>query len=274
MRPRTWCARGSIRGFGWRNAMRLGGSILVLLAAIAAGGPWLTGSPFSTAAPPLLRPEWHYPFGTDDLGRDVLSGVIHGARTSLYAGLSAAALAAALGLLVGGFSAIRRGAADQLLMRGTDFVQALPRFLLVVTIVSLFGHSFTLIILAIGLTEWPLTARLFRAQALSTLEREFVLAARAAGAGDLAILWRHVLPAALPVIGAQISYHAGGAILIESGLSLLGLGDPAVMSWGTLLGGALRFMREAWWMSVFPGLAVTLTVLGCNLVAEEAAGRR
>ena len=254
--------------------MRLGAAILILLVAIAAGASWLAGNPFSTAAPTLRPPGWEYPFGTDDLGRDVLSGVLHGARTSLYAGVSAATLAATLGLLVGGFSAIRRGAADQVLMRGTDFVQALPRFLLVVTIVSLFGQSFVLIILTIGLTEWPITARLFRAQALSTLEREFVLAARAAGAGDLGILWRHVWPQALPVMGAQLSYHAGGAILIESGLSLLGLGDPSVMSWGTLLGGALRFMREAWWMSVFPGLAVTLTVLGCNLVAEGATRRR
>jgi peptide/nickel transport system permease protein len=253
--------------------MTVGAAILVLLVAIAAAGPFLAGNPFSTAALPLLPPGWDYPFGTDDLGRDVLSGVIHGARTSLYAGVSASVIAATLGLLVGGLSAIGRGAADSVLMRGTDFAQALPRFLLVVTIVSLFGHSFALIILTIGLTEWPVTARLFRAQARSTLEREFVLAARAAGAGDLAILWRHVLPAALPVMGAQISYHAGGAILIESGLSLLGLGDPAVMSWGTLLGGALRFMREAWWMSVFPGLAVTLTVLGCNLVAEGATRR-
>ncbi len=255
--------------------MKPGVAILVLLAALAAGASWLApGSPFSTQAPPLLPPGWDYPFGTDDLGRDVFSGVVHGARTSLYAGASAAAIAAGLGLLVGGLAAVRGGAIDQLLMRATDFFQALPRFLLVVTIVSLFGHSFALIILAIGLTEWPITARLFRAQALGTLQRDFVLASRAAGAGDLAILWRHVLPASVAVMGAQISYHAGGAILIESGLSLLGLGDSAVMSWGTLLGGALRFMREAWWMSLFPGLAITLTVLGCNLVAEGATRRR
>lgn len=255
--------------------MKPGVAILVLLAGVAAGASWLAPrSPFSTAAPPLLPPGWEHPFGTDDLGRDVFSGVVHGARTSLYAGASAAAIAAGLGLLVGGLAAVRGGAIDQLLMRATDFFQALPRFLLVVTIVSLFGHSFVLIILAIGLTEWPITARLFRAQALTTLQRDFVLASRAAGAGNLSILWRHVLPATLAVMAAQISYHAGGAILIESGLSLIGLGDSAVMSWGTLLGGALRFMREAWWMSVFPGLAITLTVLSCNLVAEGATDRR
>ena len=249
----------------------LGAVILVLLILAAAAAPWLASDPFAMSAQPLVPPGSEHMFGTDDLGRDVFAGVVHGARTSLLVGSLAAALAGALGLLVGGVAAIRGGWTDDVLMRGADFFQALPRFILVVTIVSLFGHRFELIVLAIGLTEWPATARLFRAHAMSTLARDFAFAARAAGATDLALLLRHVVPLSLSVMAAQISYHAGGAILVESGLSLLGLGDPSVMSWGTLLGAAQRFVREAWWVSLFPGIAITLTVLGCNLLAEGLA---
>jgi peptide/nickel transport system permease protein len=252
----------------------LGGTILTLLVVAAVGAPWLApGDPFAMGAQSLVPPGPGHVFGTDDLGRDVFAGVVHGARTSLLVGIMAAALAGGFGLLVGGLAAIRGGLADDVLMRGTDFVQALPRFILIVTIVSLFGHRFELIVLAIGLTEWPTTARLFRAHAMSTMARDFAFAARAAGATDMRLLTRHIVPLSLSVMAAQISYHAGGAILVESGLSLLGLGDPSVMSWGTLLGAAQRFVREAWWMSLFPGIAITLTVLGCNLLAEGLAQR-
>jgi len=249
-----------------------GASILVLLAIVGSTAPWLApGDPFAMTAPPLLAPGSAHLFGTDDLGRDVFTAVVHGARTSLFVGLAAAALAAACGLLVGGVAAVRGGIVDESLMRSSDFVQALPRFLLVVTIVSLFGHRFELIVLIIGLTEWPSTARLFRAHAVTTLQRDFAQAAYAVGATDRMVVVRHVMPLAASVMAAQISYHAGGAILIEAGLSVLGLGDPTVMSWGALLGEANRFIREAWWMSVFPGVAVTLTILGCNLLAEGLA---
>ena len=249
--------------------MRLGAGILGVLLLAGLSAPWCAPTdPFAMAAEPLRGPELQHPFGTDDLGRDVFSGVLYGARTSLYVGAGAAAIAGVLGLLVGGLAAIRGGLIDQLLMRSTDFVQALPRFILIVTIVSLFGHNFDLIIITIGLTEWPNTARLFRAHAMSTITRDFAVAARAAGGGDLAVLRRHVLPLSLSVIAAQIAYQAGGAILVESGLSLLGLGDPGVMSWGTQLGAAQRFVRDAWWISLFPGLAITLALLGCSLVAD------
>jgi hypothetical protein len=162
---------------------------------------------------------------------------------------------------------------DHTLMRFTDLVQALPRFFLIVVIVSLFGSQLSLVVLAIGLTAWPATARLFRAQVQGVFAREFALAAKAAGAGDTAVLWRHALPLARPVVAAQISFQAGGAILAEAGLSFLGLGDPTVVSWGTLLGSAQHFVREAWWMSTFPGAAITLAVLGCNLLADAMVAR-
>ena len=250
-------------------------AILLGLIAVAAFAPWLArDEPSAIAGEALLRPGGTHLFGTDDLGRDVFSGVVHGTRSSLVVGFLAAGLSALVALFVGGAAAMRGGATDQVLMRGTEFVQAVPRFFLIVLIVSLFGSSYGLIILVIALTTWPVTARVFRAQVLSVLGRDFVLASRASGGTDTAILVRHVLPHARPVVAAELSYTVGGAILAEAGLSFLGLGDPTVISWGALLGGAQHFVREAWWMSVFPGVALTLTVLACNLIADSLVETR
>ena len=254
---------------------RVGFAILSALAAIALMAPWLvTADPARITLEALRPPGPQHLFGTDDLGRDVLSGVIYGTRTSLIVGFAAAGLATLVALLVGGAAALRGGGLDHLLMRGTEFVQALPRFFLIVLIVSLFGSIHSVIVLVIGLTTWPSTARVFRAQVLTVLARDFVIAARAAGASDTSILVRHVLPHARSVIAADASYTVGGAILAEAGLSFLGLGDPTVISWGALLGGAQHFVREAWWMAVFPGVAITLTVLGCNLIADSLVQTR
>lgn len=254
---------------------RVGAAILLALIVIAVLAPWLANSDPSAISGDASRPpDAAHLFGTDDLGRDLFAGVVHGTRTSLVVGFVAAALSALVAVLVGGAAAMRGGATDQILMRGTEFVQALPRFFLIVLIVSLFGSIYSVIILVIGLTTWPATARVFRAQVLSVLGREFVMASRAAGGSDAAILVRHVLPHARPVVAAELSYTVGGAILAEAGLSFLGLGDPTVVSWGALLGGAQHFVRAAWWMSVFPGVALTLTVLGCNLVADSLVTER
>ena len=164
---------------------------------------------------------------------------------------------------------MKGGAVDHGLMRMTEFVQALPRFVLIVLVVSLFGSVFGVIVLVIGLSAWPSTARVFRAQTLSVLGRDFVMAARSSGASDTAILVRHVWPLARAIVAAEGAYTVGGAILAEAGLSVLGLGDPTVISWGALLGAAHHFVREAWWMSIFPGAAITLTVLACNVAAAS-----
>lgn len=255
----------------WRpSSAAIGLALLGGLALCGAAASWLTPwDPFAVASEALAPPESVHWFGTDDLGRDVFAGVVHGARNSLYIGIVAGLLAGVLGVAIGGAAGLRGGLLDHVLMRTTEFVQALPRFFLVVLIVSLFGSSFALIVLVIGLTAWPAPARVFRAQVLAMMERDFVSAARAAGGREAGILRRHILPLAAPVLAAQVSYQAGGAILAEAGLSFLGLGDPTVMSWGTMLGSAQHFVREAWWMSLFPGLAVMLTVLGCNLIADS-----
>lgn len=251
-------------------SLRSAGVVLpAALLLVALLTPWLVDiDPTSISGEALRAPSRQHPFGTDDLGRDLLSGVLYGTRTSLVVGFVAATLSLLVAVLVGGAAAMRGGAVDQALMRGTEFVQALPRFFLIVLIVSLFGSVHGIIILVIGLTTWPATARVFRAQVLSVLGRDFVLAARASGGSDRAILVRHVLPHAAPVVAAEAAYTVGGAILAEAGLSFLGLGDPSVISWGALLGGAQHFVREAWWMAVFPGIAITLTVLSCNLIAD------
>jgi peptide/nickel transport system permease protein len=256
-----------------RSSARAGLAILASLALAGAAAPWIAGTPSLIVADALRPPSGAHPFGTDDLGRDLFAAVLHGARTSLLVGLVAAGLSGSLGLVIGGLAGRRPGALDHTLMRFTDLVQALPRFFLIVVIVSLFGSQLSLVVLAIGLTAWPATARLFRAQVQGVFAREFALAAKAAGAGDTAVLWRHALPLARPVVAAQISFQAGGAILAEAGLSFLGLGDPTVVSWGTLLGSAQHFVREAWWMSTFPGAAITLAVLGCNLLADAMVAR-
>lgn len=248
----------------------LGGLVLVALAA-----PRLAPTdPFAVTGQALAPPSAAHPFGTDDLGRDVYSGVIHGTGNSLRVGFAAAACTTLIGLAVGGLAGIRSGALGDAAMRATEFVQAIPRFFLVVLVVSLFGGHLWLIVVVIAATSWPATARMFRAQVLSLVGRDFVSAARAAGAGDTAIVMRHVFPMTAAVIGAQVSYQAGGAILAEAGLSFLGLGDPTVMSWGTLLGAAHYSLREAWWIAFFPGLAITLTVVACNVLSDSLVSKQ
>ena len=268
--------RGQLLAIRRRSAATtLGVGLLAALALTAVLAPWLSRvDPAAIAGDALHPPGGAHLFGTDDLGRDVFAGVVHGARHSLLVGVIAATLSTLVALLVGGVAGMRGGAVDQVLMRGTEFVQALPRFFLILLVVSLFGSAHAVIVLVIGLTSWPSTARVFRALVIGVLGRDFVLASRAAGGSDALILVRHVLPQAAPVLAAEASYAVGGAILAEAGLSFLGLGDPTVISWGALLGAAQHFVREAWWMSMFPGIAITLTVLACNLIAGSLPARR
>jgi peptide/nickel transport system permease protein len=206
--------------------------------------------------------------GTDDLGRDLWVQVVHGSRVSLLFGLATAGLAAGLGSLVGGLAGYCGGLVDDVLMRLTEVVQLLPRFLLAIVMATIFGASLTTLILLLGCTLWPSPARLLRAQILTLRERDFVTAARALGSPDWRLVVRHLLPQAIPPVIASATLQVGSAILIEAGLSFLGLRISEVPSWGYLLNNAQAFLRLAWWMAVGPGLALTLTVLGVNLVAE------
>jgi peptide/nickel transport system permease protein len=241
---------------------------LGLIALALLAGTLAPADPFASVAQPLSPPSRAHVFGTDDLGRDVLTGVIHGARTSLLVVTSVTALAAILGVAIGALAGYRPGLVDDTLMRVTDFVLIVPRFFLAVVVIALFGSGTDRLILVLGLTSWPAIARVVRAQTLSLVRREFVDAARALGATDTRMLLRHVLPGALPPALVVISINAAGVILLEAGLSFIGLGDPQRMSWGYLANNAQRFLRVAWWIALFPGAAIALAVLGLNLLGD------
>jgi peptide/nickel transport system permease protein len=239
-----------------------------LLAVALLAGRIAPADPFASVGPPLSSPTPAYPMGTDDLGRDLLSGVAHGTRTSLLLALIVSALTGFIGVMVGALAAWEGGRVDDALMRVTEFVQVVPRFFLAVIVIALFGPGLDRLVLLLALTSWPWIARVVRAEVLSLTQREFVEAARSLGAGRTRVLLREVLPNALPPVVVVVSLNAASVILIEAGLSFLGLGDPDVVSLGYLANNAQRFLRVAWWMAAFPGAMIALAVLGLNLLGD------
>jgi peptide/nickel transport system permease protein len=253
----------------------VGGALTLAFVLLALlGGTLAPGDPFAAAGTPFAPPSSAHPFGTDDLGRDLLRAVLHGARVSLIVGATVAVASLTLGLLVGGVAGYLGGAVDDLLMRFTELVLVLPRFFLALVVVALFGASLTNLIAVLALTSWGIIARVARAGVLTVKEREYVLAARALGGTGPRILLRHVLPNVLAPVVAYAALQVGNAILVEASLSFLGFGDPNLVSWGYLLNNAQAFVRRAWWLSVFPGAAIVLAVLSINLLADGMRGRR
>lgn len=254
-----------------RNKGAVGGlaivAAIVLLAAFAdllfPGDPWdMAGTPF---AHPL---EDGLLFGSDMLGRDIASGIAHGARVSLLIGLTSTVVAVAVGVLLGALAGFHGGRIDDAIMRFTELFQTIPNFVLVVVIVAIFTPSLASIVVAIALVSWAPLARLVRGEFLTLRSREFVQAAITCGQGNATIIFRQILPNCLSPIIVSASLMVATAILLESSLSFLGLGDPNAMSWGFMVGSARTVLRQAWWMSFFPGVAILLTVLGLNLVGE------
>ena len=257
----------------------VGAVLTLLLVAVGVLAPLLAPTdPFAVDGPPLAAPSAGYPFGTDALGRDLLSGVIYGARTSLLVAAGVASLVVVIGAAVGLLSGYAGGWVDDVLMRGTELFQVLPRFFLALVVIAFFGPGLDRLVLLLGVTSWPLLARVIRAEVLSLRHREFVEAARMFGASRLGILLREILPNALPAAVALLGLVVAQVILIEASLGFLGLGDPNVTSWGTLASEAQQFLRVAWWLSLFPGVAILLAVLGLNLlgdaVTDAITGRR
>ncbi len=246
--------------------------VLVVLGALLA--PLLTGGdPGAMSNLPFAPPTLGHPMGTDDLGREVFARVLYGGRVSLVIGLSSAVVAVVVGTLVGAVAGFFGGLADDVLMRTTELFQVIPRFLLAIVVVSLFGTGSVRLVLVIGLLSWPATARIMRAQFLVLRREEFVLAAQMAGASPARIILRHALPNVAPYLLVSVTLQTGSAILVESFLSFLGLGDPATPSWGLLLQQAQIYLRSAWWMATFPGLALSATILGLNLLSDAVEGR-
>lgn len=240
---------------------------ILLIAAFAdllfPGDPWdMAGAPF---ARPLTQ---GLLMGSDMLGRDIASGVAHGARISLLIGLTSTVAAVAIGVLLGAIAGYFGGRLDDVLMRFTELFQTIPNFVLVVVIVAIFTPSLFSIVVAISLVSWAPLARLVRGEFLTLRSREFVQAAITCGQSDLAIIFRQILPNCMSPIIVSASLMVATAILLESSLSFLGLGDPNAMSWGFMVGSARTVLRQAWWMCFFPGFAILLTVLGLNLIGE------
>lgn len=247
----------------------LAGPLLAVLFA-----PVLTtADPMALSGEILRWPSLAHPMGTDDLGRDVFARVLYGGRLSLMVGLFSALIAASIGTLIGTIAGYAGGLIDDILMRLTEFFQIIPRFLLAIVVVALLGSGQLKIILIIGLLSWTGTARIIRAQLLVLRREEFVLAAIMGGASPARVVIRHILPNIAPFIIVSASLSTASAILVESFLSFLGLGDAARPSWGLLLQQAQLHLQQAWWMSVFPGVALSLTILGLNLFGDGLASR-
>lgn len=224
--------------------------------------------PFVEAGPSLGPPSGDNLMGTDQFRRDVLSGVVHGARTSMTIVVWVVAISTVIGLVVGGVAGYRGGLVDDVLMRLVEIIQSAPRFLLAVLMVGLYGPGIDKLIVMLALLSWTSLARMVRAETLSLRERDFVEAARAFGASGPRILLRHILPNTAPLVTVLATLMASRIILIEAGLSFLGLGDQNQMSWGLLINSAQAHLDFAWWLSVFPGAAIALSVLGLNLLGD------
>jgi peptide/nickel transport system permease protein len=245
--------------------------ILAIAIAVALFGPTLfPASPWRMVQRPFLPPfsVKGFPLGTDALGRDVLAGIIYGARVSLLVGLVSTLAALAVGIPVGAIAGYFGGRIGDALMRFTEFFQTVPSFALAIVLVAILQPSIVSIVLAIAIVSWPPVARLVRGEVLSLRTREYVQAAIVTGQSHSWIIWREILPNALSPVIVLASLMVATAILLESSLSFLGLGDPNLMSWGYMVGAGRTVIRQAWWITLFPGLAILLSVLALNLIGE------
>ncbi|MEW9920291.1 ABC transporter permease [Marimonas sp. MJW-29] len=254
-----------------RNHAAMAGLVVLCLIVLGAiFGPYLyPGQPFEMAWAPFSPPGVDgFLLGTDYLGRDLLAQIIHGARVTLIIGLSAAIVTVVIGVTIGALAGFYGGFVEEALMRFTEFFQVLPTLLFSMVIVALFGASLPMITLAIGLVSWTAVARITRAEFLRIRELEYVMASRASGASGLKLMFRVILPNALPPIIVQSALMVGSAILFEAGLSFLGLTDPNVISWGQIIGSNRQYILESSFTVTIPGLAIFITVLAISLVGD------
>lgn len=259
------------RQFMTNSGAMAGIVILALVLVVAAfASAWFQESPWMMVGEPLIKPfeSGEFLLGTDMLGRDIAAGLAYGARVSLLIGAVSTVVAVCFGILIGAFAGFHGGRIDDALMRFTEFFQTIPQFAMAVVLVAVFRPSIYSIVGAIGVVSWPPVARLVRGEFLSLKQREFVQAAVVVGQKPLRIIFTQILPNAMSPIVVTASLMVATAILTESALSFLGLGDSNLMSWGFMIGASRTMLREAPWMSVMPGVAILLTVLAINLVGE------
>jgi peptide/nickel transport system permease protein len=264
-----------VRSF-WRALRRnrlavAGGVVVVVLAVLALLAPVI--SPRDPNRPDVKRildsPSSRHPLGTDQLGRDVLSRMLYGARVSLAVGFVSVGIAAAIGIVLGALAGYHGGTTDAMVMRLVDLMLVFPRFFLLLAVLAFLRPSIWTIMAVIGLTGWMSVARLVRAEFLSLKEREFVVWSQSIGASAFRIIWRHILPNAMAPVLVAMTLGIPAAILTESGLSFLGLGvQPPHATWGNILNEGKDAIEISWWLSVYPGLAILVTVLSYNLFGE------
>ena len=249
----------------------LGAAIVLCLITVALSAPFI--APYDPSKIDVYNvlspPSAGHLLGTDELGRDLFSRVIWGSRVSLKVGIVAVGIAIMIGIIVGSLAGFYGGKVDAVLMRFVDIMLAFPTFFLILAVIAILEPSIFTIMAVIGVTSWMEVARLVRAEFLTLKERDFVDAARAIGVGNTRLIFRHILPNALSPVLVSATFGVAGAILVESGLSFLGLGvQPPDPSWGNILTSGKDNIEIAWWLSLYPGLAILITVLSYNLVGE------
>ncbi|MDQ8731584.1 ABC transporter permease [Bradyrhizobium sp. LHD-71] len=261
---------GFLRSFASRPSTLIGLLVFLSVVVIALIADWLyPGSPFRMVARPNLPPlSTGYLMGTDMLGRDLTAALVHGSRVTLSIAILATLLTVAIGTIIGAISGYYGAIVDDTAMRVTEFFQAIPSFLFAIVLVAVVSPSRLSIVLAIAIVSWPSVARLVRAEVLTLRTRDFVRAARVGGLSDMRILFSHILPNAMSPLLVSASVVMATAILIESGISFLGLGDRNAVSWGYLIGTGRTAVRINWWLSALPGFAIFLTVWSLNLVGD------
>lgn len=254
------------------NRVALAGTIaLFLVALVATVGPFVYHvDPWAITGTPLMWPgiDPAHPLGTDVLGRDVLSGLVSGARVSLMIGITATCASVVVGVVMGSLAGYFRGQVDNVLMRITEVFQTIPSFIFVIVLVAVFQPAIHVLVLSIATVSWPPVARLVRGEFLSLRQRPYVQSCVVIGMSELKIIFTQILPNCLAPIIVTSSIMVASAILIEAGLAFLGLQDPNVMSWGTMIGFGRSTLRTAWYLSAIPGVAIFFTVLAISLVGE------
>jgi peptide/nickel transport system permease protein len=264
-------AMASLRRYFQNSAALLGAVLLVAVIAVALAAPVVfPKDPLSLAGRPLQWPmaNARFWFGTDASGRDIAAQIFYGARVSLLIALVATMISIAIGIIIGALAGFYGGWVDDLLMRITEAFQTLPNFLLLLVLVAVFGSHITTVTIAIGLVSWPAPARLTRAEFLTLRNREFVQACKVLGMGEARIIFREILPNALPPVIVYASVVMAVAILLESALAFLNLSDPNIASWGNLIGAGRGVLRTQWYVSAIPGVAILVTVLAVSLVGQ------
>ncbi len=272
MQNKNFSIGGVIWGKLKKNKLALiGAGVVILLSILALAAPFLTVySPGEQdIGNRLLAPSAQHLCGTDELGRDIFSRMLYGARVSLSVGFIAVFISTFIGVALGALAGYFGGLLDNIIMRIVDIMLSIPNLYLILMMITFFGPSIFNVMLIIGLTSWMDLARMVRAEFLSLKHREYVLSARVAGASNSRIIFHHILRNALSPVFVSVIFGVGGAILLESGLSFLGLGvQPPDSSWGIILSSGKDYIDKAWWLTFFPGLAIFITVLSYNLLGE------